>query len=187
MSDTHRRVARLRTIAGHLRGIQRMEREGAYCIDIIKQTQAVQAALDKFAGLVLEQHLTTCVTDTIRSADEHERERVVTELVQVYAPLIDGEEPGEQFVLRRLDYLRKVERDVQQIEQLVTSDAYCIDVIRQAQQVKAALERFNTRILSDHLNGCVTDAIRGEKATEREHKLRELMQLFTTANTLQSA
>ncbi len=123
MSDTHRRVARLRTIAGHLRGIQRMEREGAYCIDIIKQTQAVQAALDKFAGLVLEQHLTTCVTDTIRSADEHERERVVTELVQVYAPLIDGAEPGEQFVLPRLDYLRKVERDVQQIEQLVTSDA----------------------------------------------------------------
>lgn len=75
---------------------------------------------------------------------------------------------------------------MQQIEQLVTSDAYCIDVIRQAQQVKVTLEQFNVRILSDHLNGCVTAAIGGTSAAEYEHKLRELMQLFTTANTLQS-
>ena len=187
MSDTQRRVARLRTIAGHLRGVQRMETEGAYCIAIINQTQAVQAALDKFAALVLEHHLAVCVTDAIRSKDEHERERVVTELLQVYAPLMDGEERRKYVLLSRLDYLRKVERDVQQIEQLVGSDAYCIDIIRQAQQVKAALERFNIRILSDHLKGCVTDAIRGDNAVERERKLGELMQVFTTASTLQSS
>lgn len=187
MSDTQRRVARLRTIAGHLRGVQRMESDGAYCIDIINQTQAVQAALDKFASVVLQHHLTQCVTEAIRSEDEGERERVVTELLQVYAPLMDGKAHQEHLVLPRLEYLRTVERDVQQIEQLITSDAYCIDIIRQAQQVKAALERFNVRILSDHLRGCVTDAIRGNQAVERERKLGELLQVFTTATTLQTS
>jgi hypothetical protein len=38
-------------------------------------------------------------------------------------------------------------------------------------------------MLADHLNGCVTDAIRGEAAAERERKLGELLLLFTTANT----
>ncbi len=186
MTDTHRRMARLRSIAGHLRGVQRMERDGAYCIKIINQTKAVQAALDKFARVVLEHHLTHCVTDAIRGEDEKERERVVTELWQVYAPLLDGEEHQEHMVLPRLAYLEQIERDVQQIEQLVTSDAYCIDSIRQAQQIKAALERFNARILSDHLKGCVTDAIRGDRAAERERKLGELLQVFTTATTLQT-
>jgi CsoR family transcriptional regulator, copper-sensing transcriptional repressor len=183
MHDPQRRVARLRTIAGHIRGIQRMEKDGAYCIDIIKQTQAVQAALDKFAALVLEQHLASCVTATIRSGDQPERERVLTELLQVYAPLSDGSEHSDHLVLARIDYLQQVEHAVQQIEQLVGSTAYCIDIIRQAQHVKAALQRFNTRILSDHLNGCVTEAIRSDQSAERERKLSELLQVFTTANT----
>ncbi len=186
MSDTqHRRVVRLKTIAGHLRGVQRMEREGAYCIDLIKQTQAIQAALDKFNAVVLEHHLATCVTEIIKGEDEAERARVLGELLQVYAPLSDGEKHSQHVALPRLDYLEWVERDVRQIEQLVGNDAYCIDIIRQSQQAKAALERFNVRILSDHLNGCVTDAIRGEEAGEREHKIGELLQLFTTATTLQ--
>jgi DNA-binding FrmR family transcriptional regulator len=184
MTDAQRRVARLRTIEGHIRGVQRMERQAAYCIDMIKQTQAIQAALDKFNALVLERHLATCVTETIRNDDEAERERVVTELLQVYAPLTDGDQQRQHVALARLDYLQKVEDDVRQIEQLVVNDAYCIDIIRRAQQVKAALERFNVRILSDHLRGCVTDAIRDDQAAERERKLSELLQLFTTANSL---
>jgi DNA-binding FrmR family transcriptional regulator len=186
MRDTQRRIARLRTIAGHLRGVQRMASQGAYCIDLIKQTQAVQAALDKFAGVMLQHHLATCVTTAIRGEDEVERERVVTELLQVYAPPMDSTDYPEHIALPHLDYLRKVEGDVQRIEQLVIDDRYCIDIIRQAQQVKAALERFNARILADHLNGCVTDAIRGDQAVERERKLGELLQLFTAATTLQT-
>ena len=184
MTNAQRRVARLKTIEGHIRGVQRMERQGAYCIDIIKQTRALQAALDKFNALVLEHHLATCVTETIRDDDEAERERVLTELLQVYAPLTDGAQQDRRFTLARLDYLQQVEDDVRQIEQLVANDAYCIDVIRQAQQVKAALERFNVRMLSDHLHGCVTDAIRDDHAAERERKLGELLQLFTTASSL---
>ena len=77
-------LQRLRSILGHLRGIQRMVEEERYCIDILKQTKAVQRALSKVDGLILENHLQTCVTTAMRSQDEDERSRVVGELVQVY-------------------------------------------------------------------------------------------------------
>jgi DNA-binding FrmR family transcriptional regulator len=75
---------RLKSIEGHVRGVQRMVDDNAYCIDIIKQTQAIQRALEKFNSLVLADHLNGCVTTAIQSDDSSERERVVTELLQVF-------------------------------------------------------------------------------------------------------
>jgi CsoR family transcriptional regulator, copper-sensing transcriptional repressor len=75
---------RLKTIEGHVRGIQRMVEDDAYCIDVLKQTQAIQRALDKFNSLILADHLNGCVTTAIRGEDPQERERVVTELLQVF-------------------------------------------------------------------------------------------------------
>ena len=77
-------LTRLKTIEGHVRGVQRMVEADAYCIDLIKQTQAIQRALDKFNSLVLAEHLNGCVTTAIRSEEPQERERVVTELLQVF-------------------------------------------------------------------------------------------------------
>ena len=57
-------LKRLKTIEGHIRGIQRMLEEDAYCIDVIKQVQAVQAALNKVNDLILDQHLDTCLTES---------------------------------------------------------------------------------------------------------------------------
>jgi CsoR family transcriptional regulator, copper-sensing transcriptional repressor len=75
---------RLKTIEGHVRGVQRMVEDDAYCIDVLKQTQAIQRALDKFNNLILARHLNSCVTTAIRGEDPQERERVVTELLQVF-------------------------------------------------------------------------------------------------------
>lgn len=77
---------RLKTIEGHIRGVQRMVEDDTYCIDIIQQTQAVQSALEKFNSVVLANHLNHCVTTAIRGDDAAERERVVNELVQVFDP-----------------------------------------------------------------------------------------------------
>jgi CsoR family transcriptional regulator, copper-sensing transcriptional repressor len=85
MADTKQQlVSRLKTIEGHVRGVQRMLDEDAYCIDILKQTQAIQRALDKFNSLILANHLSGCVTTAIRGEDLQERERVVRELLQVF-------------------------------------------------------------------------------------------------------
>lgn len=78
------KLNRLKTIEGHIRGVQRMVEEDVYCIDIIKQVMAVQRALDAFNSLVLEEHLQGCVTTAIRSDDAQERERVIKELMQVF-------------------------------------------------------------------------------------------------------
>lgn len=75
---------RLKTVEGHVRGVQRMVEDDAYCIDVIKQTQAIQRALDKFNSLILTKHLNGCVTTAIRGEDLQERERVVNELLQVF-------------------------------------------------------------------------------------------------------
>ena len=77
-------TARLRTVEGHVRGIQRMVDEDAYCVDTIKQILAVQSALDKVSTLVLGNHLQTCVTTAIRGDEPSERERVISELLNVF-------------------------------------------------------------------------------------------------------
>ena len=77
-------VRRLKSIEGHIRGIEKMVEEDAYCIDIVNQIQAVQAALNKVNSLVLDQHLHTCVTAAIRSDDVDERERVISEVLNVF-------------------------------------------------------------------------------------------------------
>jgi len=67
-----------------VRGIERMVEEDVYCIDVIKQALAVQRALDKVSGIILENHLKTCVTTAIRGEQAQERERVIGELLEVF-------------------------------------------------------------------------------------------------------
>lgn len=52
---------RLRRIEGQVRGIQKMVEEDRYCIDVLTQISAVQAALDKVALGLLDGHARTCV------------------------------------------------------------------------------------------------------------------------------
>ena len=52
---------RLRRIEGQVRGIERMVDEDRYCIDVITQISAVQAALDKVALGLLDDHARHCV------------------------------------------------------------------------------------------------------------------------------
>jgi DNA-binding FrmR family transcriptional regulator len=77
-------LARLKSIEGHVRGVHRMVEEDAYCIDIIKQTSAVQSAIAKVNTLILEGHLETCVTTAIKGDDPEERGRVINELLGVF-------------------------------------------------------------------------------------------------------
>jgi DNA-binding FrmR family transcriptional regulator len=82
--DNQTIVRRLKSVEGHIRGIQKMIAEDAYCIDIVNQIQAVQAALHKINSLVLDRHLHTCVTTAIQGDDANERERVITEVLSVF-------------------------------------------------------------------------------------------------------
>jgi DNA-binding FrmR family transcriptional regulator len=75
---------RLRRIEGQVRGVQKMVDEDRYCIDVLTQISAIQAALDKVALGLLDGHARTCVID----ADEDQREERTTELMAAVARLM---------------------------------------------------------------------------------------------------
>jgi DNA-binding FrmR family transcriptional regulator len=77
-------VRRLQSIEGHIRGIQRMVEEDQYCIDVIKQINAVQAALGRVSQTILEEHLNTCVASAVQGKDPKQRERVLREIADVF-------------------------------------------------------------------------------------------------------
>ena len=75
---------RLKNIEGHIHGIRRMVEEDAYCIDVIRQILAVQAALNRVSTLILESHLNSCLITAVRGDDPAERERVLKEIADVF-------------------------------------------------------------------------------------------------------
>jgi DNA-binding FrmR family transcriptional regulator len=77
-------LTRIKNADGHLHGVIRMMEEDAYCIDVIRQLQAVQAALNKVSALILEEHLNSCVITAVRGENPADRERVLQEIADVY-------------------------------------------------------------------------------------------------------
>ncbi len=78
-------INRLKSIAGHVNGIATMVEQDRYCIDVIKQIQATQAALAKVSQMILDNHLHTCLTTAVRGDDPDERERVLAEISDVFS------------------------------------------------------------------------------------------------------
>ncbi len=74
-------LKRLAFIEGHLQGIHRMVEQDKYCVDVLKQTYAVRRAIEKMEGLMLDNHLHTCVVEGIKGGRE---EHVMGELVELY-------------------------------------------------------------------------------------------------------
>lgn len=71
---------RVNRIEGQVRGIGKMIAEDRYCIDILTQVSAVQAALDALALELLESHLHGCVQSAVKSGDG---ERAIDEALTV--------------------------------------------------------------------------------------------------------
>ena len=53
---------RLKRIEGQVRGVQRMVDDDRYCIDVLTQISAIQAALDKVALGLLDDHARHCLS-----------------------------------------------------------------------------------------------------------------------------
>jgi DNA-binding FrmR family transcriptional regulator len=70
-------INRLSRIEGQIRGIKGMLEKDAYCIDIMTQVAAANAALNSFNKVLLANHIKTCVTNDIRNG----RDETVDELL----------------------------------------------------------------------------------------------------------
>ncbi|WP_073200360.1 metal-sensing transcriptional repressor [Gracilibacillus kekensis] len=73
-------VNRLKRIEGQVRGIQKMIEEDRYCVDVLVQISAINAALNKVGFSVTERHIKHCVSDAILSGDGEE---TIEELMDV--------------------------------------------------------------------------------------------------------
>lgn len=65
-SNKEKLKARLAKAIGHLNAVYRMVDQEKYCIDVLNQLKAVQAALDKTSEAILRQHLETCVVEAVK-------------------------------------------------------------------------------------------------------------------------
>ena len=72
---------RLASIEGHIKGIRKMVQDGTYCVDVLKQTYAVERALQKFEAALLKGHLSTCVPTGFQ---EGRNEAMISELSELF-------------------------------------------------------------------------------------------------------
>ena len=78
-------LKRLNRIEGQVRGISKMVDENRYCIDVITQISAVQAALRRVEEVVLKDHVGHCVEHAIASGNKAEQRKKIAELMEVLA------------------------------------------------------------------------------------------------------
>ena len=93
MTDKHKKrdkeeytklMNRLKRVEGQVRGVQGMLENDAYCIDILVQVSAINAALNSFNKELLSNHLKTCVKNNIQGGNDE----VVDELIKVLPKLM---------------------------------------------------------------------------------------------------
>ena len=77
-------VNRLNRIEGQVRGIKGMVEDDIYCDDILNQVASVQAAIRSFSKLLLENHMKSCIVDSI----EHGEIEIIDELLKTVEKLM---------------------------------------------------------------------------------------------------
>ena len=76
-------LKRLKRIEGQVRGISKMVDENRYCIDVITQISAAQAALRRVEEVVLKDHVGHCVEHAIATGNKAEQRKKIAELMEV--------------------------------------------------------------------------------------------------------
>jgi DNA-binding FrmR family transcriptional regulator len=83
--DLQRRLAR---VEGQVRGVSKMVDEDRYCIDVLTQISAIQAALDKVALGLLDDHARVCVIGDGSQIDQRQRQERTEEMMAAVGRLL---------------------------------------------------------------------------------------------------
>jgi DNA-binding FrmR family transcriptional regulator len=79
---------RIKRVEGQIRGVLKMVEKKEYCMDILQQISATQGALKSIASVILENHINTCVKETIESKKDKQIKEKVKELIEMYEKFI---------------------------------------------------------------------------------------------------
>ncbi len=74
--------------------------------------------------------------------------------------------------------LRRIEGQVRGIQAMIENRKYCIDILTQIQAIKGALSRIEEKILENHFQHCITEAVRGSSEREKQRKMNEILKLI---------
>lgn len=91
----------------------------------------------------------------------------------------DGSGPPYGYVADKdalINRMRRIEGQARGIERMITEDRYCIDILTQIAAVSTALEAVAGRILDDHVNHCVRNALSSGDEAAAAEKTRELLE-----------
>lgn len=74
--------------------------------------------------------------------------------------------------------LKKIEGQAKGIQEMVSEGRYCIDIVQQLSALSAAADEVALMVLENHIEGCITEAIRDQRG---EEQIRELMKTIRKA------
>lgn len=74
--------------------------------------------------------------------------------------------------------LKRIEGQVVGIQRMIQEERYCVDVSHQLSAVQAALGQVTKRVLTSHVDTCVTAAMKSGTKEDRARKIDELMNVF---------
>jgi len=80
-------------------------------------------------------------------------------------------------LLNRMSYLKG---HLDGVRRMIEKDVYCIEVINQNLAIRAALDKVNELILKNHLDTCVTTAIKNNNEKTRRRVIKEILAIFKT-------
>ena len=82
-----REISRMHRIEGQVRGIAKMMEDGRYCIDILQQFSAVEAAVRAAKLKILEFHTNHCVEEALTSGNKAEQKEKIAELISLFGKM----------------------------------------------------------------------------------------------------
>lgn len=82
-----------------------------------------------------------------------------------------------------LPRIRKIEGQIRGISKMVEEQRYCVDILTQIKAVRSALKSLEGKILEEHLNHCVHNAISAGSSKESREMVDELLLLVKKASS----
>jgi len=91
------------------------------------------------------------------------------------ATMAYGSEETREALLARL---RRIEGQVRGVARMVEEDQYCVDILTQITAATRALDKVGVQLLSNHIRGCVRDAMTTPSGDEKVEELVDVMERF---------
>ncbi len=74
--------------------------------------------------------------------------------------------------------LKRIEGQIRGVQKMVEEERYCVDILTQLHSVVGAILNVEDKILTKHIEGCVTETLKGKSKLEKQKKIDEIIDLI---------